>query len=150
MRKLKPPTARPHPQRKIHIHRDLSSCTHVFVRIDRVRHCNTLTVVPTKSSRELRNTSHSHCGGRRVTVSLDRLKSRGCSRGYRSFAAYLINTKPCTCSYHPLWQTGSLPKATNNELQPLAHWGSTVATFDLYMCIIADLSTRAWNILELT
>ena len=37
MRKLKPPTARPHPQRKIHIHRDLSSCTHVFVRIDRVR-----------------------------------------------------------------------------------------------------------------
>ena len=37
MRKLKPPTARPHLQRKIHIHRDLSSCTHVFVRIDRVR-----------------------------------------------------------------------------------------------------------------
>ena len=59
MRKLKPPTARPHPQRKIHIHRDLSSCTHVFVRIDRVRKPLQYPYSgPYKSSRELRNISH--------------------------------------------------------------------------------------------
>ena len=58
MRKLKPPTARPHPQRKIHIHRDLSS--HVFVPIDRVRkplqypYSGPYKVL----ERELRNTSH--------------------------------------------------------------------------------------------
>ena len=37
MRELKPPPVRSYPHRNVHINKDLSSCTHVFVRNDRVR-----------------------------------------------------------------------------------------------------------------
>ena len=75
MCKLKPPTPRPHPQRKIHIHRDLSSCTHVFVRIDRV--CKPLQYPysgPYKVLERAEKYFTLDCGGRRDTVLLDRLK----------------------------------------------------------------------------
>ena len=75
MRKLKPPTAQPHPQRKIHSHRDLSSCTHVFVRIDRVRKPLQYPYSgPYKVLERAEKYFTLDYGGRRDTVSLDRLK----------------------------------------------------------------------------
>ena len=37
MREVNPPPSRPYPHRNVHINKDLSSCTHVFVRNDKVR-----------------------------------------------------------------------------------------------------------------
>ena len=59
MRELKPPPVRAHPHRNVHINKDLSSSTHVFVRNDRVRKpLQTPYYGPLKYSIEQRNTSH--------------------------------------------------------------------------------------------
>ena len=75
MRDLHPPLVRPHPHRNVHISKDLSSCTHVFVRIDKVRKP---LQAPYDGPYKVLDRAEKYftldCNGRRDTVSLDRLK----------------------------------------------------------------------------
>lgn len=75
MRQLKATPIRPHTPRSTHIHKDLSVCTHVFVRNDRVR--RPLQAPYDGPYRVLQRADKFFTldlGGRRDTVSLDRLK----------------------------------------------------------------------------
>ena len=75
MRELKPPPVRSHPHRNVYINKDLSSCTHVFVRNDRVRKpLQAPYDGPYKVLDRAEKYLTSDCDGRRDTVSLDRLK----------------------------------------------------------------------------
>ena len=101
MRELKPPPVRSHPHRNVHINKDLSSCTHVFVRNDRVRKpLQAPYDGPYKVDLDRAEKCTLDCDGRRDTVSLDRLKP-----------AYL-DTTPEVSELSPLSQsTSSTPAA---------------------------------------
>ena len=74
-RQLKATPVRPHAQRNVHVHKDLSLCTHVFVRNDRVR--RPLQAPYDGPYRVLERTDKFFTldfGSRKDTVSLDRLK----------------------------------------------------------------------------
>ena len=74
MRQLKAAPVRSHTPRNIHIH-DLSQCTHVFVRKDRVRHpLESPYDGPYKVLDRTDKFFTLDFGGRKDTVSLDRLK----------------------------------------------------------------------------
>ena len=101
MRELKPPPVRSHPHRNVHINKDLSSCTHVFVCNDRVRKpLQAPYDGPYKVLDRAEKYFTLECDGRRDTVSLDRLKP-----------AYL-DTTPEVSELSPLSQsTSSTPAA---------------------------------------
>ena len=75
MRQLKAAMVRSHTPRNIHIHKDLSRCTHVFVRNDRVRRpLESPYDGPYKVLERTDKFFTLDFGGRKDTVSLDRLK----------------------------------------------------------------------------
>lgn len=106
MKKLQPLRTNSYPNQKIFVHKDLKSCTHVFVRIDRVKKALEKPYEgPFRVVEKFDKYFAVHIKDKPVHISIDRLKP-----------AYMLDTK----SEQPVPHTEVFPTPENNLKQTSA------------------------------
>ena len=123
---LKAAPVRSRTPRNVHVHKDLSRCTHVFVRIDRVRRplespYDGPYKVLERTDKFFTLDFRGHSLTRSPQASLSGDQSRRTRTELPTFLTHPINTSR-TYPGHTLRQTGALSRTTH-ELRSLAHWG---------------------------